>query len=317
MAILSFQKPDKIVLQKANDFEGVFEFRPLEPGYGNTIGNALRRVLLSSLEGYAIVGIKIEGVDHEFATIHGVTEDVTEMILNLKQVRFKLKNDSDITSEKINISIKGKSEFVAGDIEKATSPLAHRIQTHIEKLKTDSFHTNNPIELSIIKDEYTDIEINLISDDKQEYKGEVEEISSSKSTLGLHAEETIVAITPPEMMPPGDYDLEIIDSNGSHFEQEITWGVLALNTNKATYSSGETVDFEIAVLDKAGAMVCDAECVYIICVPFMTGAGLTSCAPANSCFPAERMLSDFTWACRDSAMAAIKVATKKSLFFFI
>ncbi len=121
MAILSFQKPDKIVLQKANDFEGVFEFRPLEPGYGNTIGNALRRVLLSSLEGYAIVGIKIEGVDHEFATIHGVTEDVTEMILNLKQVRFKLKNDSDFTSEKINISIKGKSEFVAGDIEKATS----------------------------------------------------------------------------------------------------------------------------------------------------------------------------------------------------
>ena len=121
MAILSFQKPDKIVLQKANDFEGVFEFRPLEPGYGNTIGNALRRVLLSSLEGYAIVRIKIEGVDHEFATIHGVTEDVTEMILNLKQVRFKLKNDSDFTSEKINISIKGKSEFVAGDIEKATS----------------------------------------------------------------------------------------------------------------------------------------------------------------------------------------------------
>ena len=121
MAILSFQKPDKIVLQKANDFEGVFEFRPLEPGYGNTIGNALRRVLLSSLEGYAIVGVKIEGVDHEFATIHGVTEDVTEMILNLKQVRFKLKNDSDFTSEKINISIKGKSEFVAGDIQNATS----------------------------------------------------------------------------------------------------------------------------------------------------------------------------------------------------
>ncbi|MSP08330.1 MAG: DNA-directed RNA polymerase subunit alpha, partial [Chitinophagaceae bacterium] len=78
MAILSFQKPDKIVLQKANDFEGQFEFRPLEPGFGLTLGNALRRVLLSSLEGFAIVGIKIEGVDHEFATLKGVTEDVTE-----------------------------------------------------------------------------------------------------------------------------------------------------------------------------------------------------------------------------------------------
>jgi len=107
MAILSFQKPDKIVLQKANDFEGQFEFRPLEPGFGLTLGNALRRVLLSSLEGFAIVGIKIEGVDHEFATLKGVTEDVTEIILNLKQVRFKRKADQDVSSEKITISIKG------------------------------------------------------------------------------------------------------------------------------------------------------------------------------------------------------------------
>ena len=114
MAILSFQKPDKIVLQKANDFEGQFEFRPLEPGFGLTLGNALRRVLLSSLEGFAIVGIKIEGVDHEFATIKGITEDVTEMILNLKQVRFKRKADQDVSSEKITLSIKGGSEFNAG-----------------------------------------------------------------------------------------------------------------------------------------------------------------------------------------------------------
>jgi DNA-directed RNA polymerase subunit alpha len=102
MAILSFQKPDKIVLQKANDFEGQFEFRPLEPGFGLTIGNALRRVLLSSLEGFALVGIKIEGVDHEFATIKGVTEDVTEIILNLKQVRFKKHVEHDVANEKIN-----------------------------------------------------------------------------------------------------------------------------------------------------------------------------------------------------------------------
>jgi len=91
MAILNFVKPDKIVLQKANDFEAQFEFRPLEPGYGVTIGNALRRVLLNSLEGHAIVGIKIEGADHEFATIKGVSEDLVEIILNLKQVRFKKK----------------------------------------------------------------------------------------------------------------------------------------------------------------------------------------------------------------------------------
>ena len=89
MAILSFQKPDKIVLQKSTDFEGTFEFKPLEPGFGVTVGNALRRVLLSSLEGYAVSGVKITGVDHEFSTIKGVNEDVTEIILNLKQVRLK------------------------------------------------------------------------------------------------------------------------------------------------------------------------------------------------------------------------------------
>jgi len=116
MAILNFQKPDKIVLQKATDFEGLFEFRPLEPGFGLTVGNALRRVLLSSLEGYAITGIKIEGVDHEFATIKGITEDVTEIILNLKQVRFKKIVEQDITSEKITLSIKNSTEFVAGQM---------------------------------------------------------------------------------------------------------------------------------------------------------------------------------------------------------
>jgi DNA-directed RNA polymerase subunit alpha len=121
MAILNFQQPDKIVLQKSTDFEAQFEFRPLEPGYGVTIGNTLRRVLLSSLEGYAIIGIKIEGADHEFATLKGVTEDVTEIILNLKQVRFKKIVENEISTEKIQISIKGKSEFTAEMIERATS----------------------------------------------------------------------------------------------------------------------------------------------------------------------------------------------------
>ncbi|WP_153799259.1 DNA-directed RNA polymerase subunit alpha [Foetidibacter luteolus] len=120
MAILNFQKPDKIVLQKATDFEGQFEFRPLEPGYGLTIGNTLRRVLLSSLEGYAITGMKIDGVDHEFATIKGVTEDVTEIILNLKQVRFKKKVDHDVINEKVSLSIKGRTEFTAGMLGEAS-----------------------------------------------------------------------------------------------------------------------------------------------------------------------------------------------------
>lgn len=118
MAILNFQKPDKIVLQKANDFEAQFEFRPLEPGYGVTIGNALRRVLLSSLEGYALTAIRIPGADHEFATIKGVLEDVTEIILNLKQVRIKKDGEGDIT-EKIDLNIKGQETFTAGMIGEA------------------------------------------------------------------------------------------------------------------------------------------------------------------------------------------------------
>lgn len=120
MAILNFQKPDKIILQKATDFEAQFEFRPLEPGFGVTIGNALRRVLLSSLEGYAIIGVKIEGVDHEFATMKGVSEDVVEIFLNLKQVRFKKVVDHEVANEKIILSIKNKTEFTAGMIADGT-----------------------------------------------------------------------------------------------------------------------------------------------------------------------------------------------------
>jgi DNA-directed RNA polymerase subunit alpha len=121
MGLLTFQKPDKIVLQKANDFEGTFEFKPLEPGFGVTVGNSLRRVLLSSLEGNAIVGVKFSGVDHEFSTIRGVLEDVTEIILNLKQVRLKKIMDDENASDKIFITIKDKETFTAGDIEKHTN----------------------------------------------------------------------------------------------------------------------------------------------------------------------------------------------------
>ena len=115
MAILAFQKPDKVLMLEADDFFGKFEFRPLEPGYGITIGNALRRILLSSLEGFAITSIKIDGVDHEFDTIPGVIEDVTNIILNLKQVRFKHIVD-DIENEKVSITVSGTEVFKAGDI---------------------------------------------------------------------------------------------------------------------------------------------------------------------------------------------------------
>ncbi len=117
MAILAFQKPDKVVMIESGEKFGKFEFRPLEPGYGITIGNALRRILLSSLEGFAISTVKIDGVDHEFSTIKGVIEDVTDIILNLKQVRFK-REVEDVETEKVSITISGQEEFTAGDINK-------------------------------------------------------------------------------------------------------------------------------------------------------------------------------------------------------
>ena len=120
MAILDFQKPEKVIMLESSDNKGQFEFRPLEPGYGITVGNALRRILLNSIEGFAITSIKIEGVDHEFSTIKGVVEDVTQLVLNLKQVRFKRQiEDSDL--EEVNITLSGQDAFTAGDIGKFTS----------------------------------------------------------------------------------------------------------------------------------------------------------------------------------------------------
>jgi len=120
MAILAFQKPDKVVMINSTDFNGQFEFRPLEPGYGITVGNALRRILLSSLEGFAITSVKIEGVDHEFSTFKGVVEDVTEIILNLKQVRFKRQIEGTDT-EKVSVIFSGASQMTAGVIGQFTS----------------------------------------------------------------------------------------------------------------------------------------------------------------------------------------------------
>jgi len=120
MAILAFQKPDKVIMLESGDSKGKFELRPLEPGYGMTVGNALRRILLSSLEGFAITSVRIEGVEHEFSTIKGVVEDVTEIILNLKKVRFK-KQIETTNTETVNVIISGQDKFTAGDINKFLS----------------------------------------------------------------------------------------------------------------------------------------------------------------------------------------------------
>ena len=120
MAILNFQKPDKVIMIDSSEFEGKFEFRPLEPGYGLTVGNALRRVLLSSLEGFAITSLKIEGVEHEFSTIPGVVEDVTEIILNLKQIRLK-RQIEEVENEKVTISFGGQEQLKASDFQKFIS----------------------------------------------------------------------------------------------------------------------------------------------------------------------------------------------------
>ena len=120
MAILNFQKPDKVIRIDSTESRGKFEFRPLEPGYGLTVGNALRRVLLSSLEGYAFTSLKIDGVDHEFSTIKGVVEDVTEIILNIKQIRLK-KQIEDVENEKINVIVGNQKVLKASDLQKFIS----------------------------------------------------------------------------------------------------------------------------------------------------------------------------------------------------
>ena len=120
MALFNFQKPDKVIMIDSDEFEGKFEFRPLEPGYGLTVGNALRRVMLASLEGFAITSVRIDKVDHEFSTLPGVVEDVTEMILNFKQVCFKQQIDS-VDSESVSVAISGQKQLTAGDLQKFIS----------------------------------------------------------------------------------------------------------------------------------------------------------------------------------------------------
>jgi DNA-directed RNA polymerase subunit alpha len=166
MSILAFQMPEKVVMEKADDFHGLFTFKPLEKGYGVTIGNALRRILLSSLEGYAVTGIKIPNVLHEFSTIEGVVEDVSELVLNLKMVR--LKKIADVVDNKITIPVKNQKQFTAGDIAKHTS----------------SFEILNPEHVICNMDESADFEIELTIDKGRGYLP-AEENKPSEQVFGF------------------------------------------------------------------------------------------------------------------------------------
>ncbi|HNS43028.1 MAG TPA: DNA-directed RNA polymerase subunit alpha, partial [Taishania sp.] len=161
MAILDFQKPDKVIMIQSDEQQGQFELRPLEPGYGITVGNALRRILLSSLEGFAISSIKIKGADHEFTSIKGVVEDVTEIILNLKQVRFKQQIEGT-DNEVVTVSISGQDQLTAGDIGKFTS--AFQVLNPDLVICNLNKSVKLEIELSIIKGRgYVPAEENKIS----------------------------------------------------------------------------------------------------------------------------------------------------------
>lgn len=164
MSILAFQMPEKVVMEKADNFHGLFTFKPLEKGYGVTIGNALRRILLSSLEGYAITGIKIPGVLHEFSTVEGIVEDVSEMVLNLKMVRFKKVTD-EFVDNKIVVPIKGQTTFTGADIQKNTS----------------SYEILNPDHIICHLDESVDTEIELYIEKGRGYVPSEENKSSDQS----------------------------------------------------------------------------------------------------------------------------------------
>ncbi|MCR4829332.1 MAG: DNA-directed RNA polymerase subunit alpha [Bacteroidales bacterium] len=148
MSILAFQKPDTVVMLEADDYKGTFEFRPLEPGYGITIGNALRRVLLSSLEGFAITSVRIDGVDHEFSSLPGVVEDMTDIILNLKQIRFRQQLEGT-DFEKVTLDINGKTLLKAGDLNEHLQAF-QVLNTDVEICHMEA-STNLHIELTIEK----------------------------------------------------------------------------------------------------------------------------------------------------------------------
>ena len=241
MSILSFQIPDKVVMEKADDFHGLFEFKPLEKGYGITVGNALRRILLSSLEGYAITGIKIPGVLHEFSTIPGVVEDVSEIILNLKQVRFK--KISENVDSKCVISIKKQEEFKAGDISKFTSSF-QILNPDFSICKLDS-NTNLDIEITIEKGRgYVPAEENKLGDQVFGYIP-IDAIFTPIRNVKYSIENTRVE-------QKTDYEKLILDieTDGSIHPEDALKGAANILIKHFMLFSDQTMTFETAKADE-------------------------------------------------------------------
>lgn len=253
MSILAFQMPEKVVMEKSDDFHGLFTFKPLEKGYGVTIGNALRRILLSSLEGYAITGIKIPGVLHEFSAIEGIVEDVSEIVLNIKMIRFKKLSDS--VDNKINISIKNQTQFTAGDIAKFTS----------------SFEVLNPDLVICNMDESAELELELMIDKGRGYVP-AEENKPSEQTFGYIPIDAIFtpvknvkySVENTRVEQKTDYEKLIVDieTDGSiHPENALKGAANILIQHFMLFSSDSTLILESA--DKSEPEAVDEEMLHM------------------------------------------------------
>jgi DNA-directed RNA polymerase subunit alpha len=237
MSILAFQMPDKVVMEKADDFHGLFEFKPLEKGYGVTIGNALRRILLSSLEGYAVTGIKVPGVLHEFSSIEGVVEDVSEIILNLKMVRFR--KVSEGMDNKIVVNIKDSKVFKAGDIARYTS----------------SFEVLNPDLVICNLDTSVNLEVELFIDKGRGYVP-ADENRPADQTFGYIAIDAIFtpiknvkySVENTRVEQKTDYEKLLIDieTDGSIHPEEALKGAANILIQHFMLFSDQTMTFETA-----------------------------------------------------------------------
>ncbi len=235
MSILAFQMPDKVVMEKADDFHGLFEFKPLEKGYGVTIGNALRRILLSSLEGYAITSVKIPGVLHEFSSIEGVVEDVSEIILNLKMVRFK--KISDVADSKIVVNIKNSKVLTAGDIGKFTS----------------AFQILNPEHVICNMDESVNLEVDLVIEKGRGYVP-AEENKINDQAIGFVAVDAIFtpiknvkySIENTRVEQKTDYERLLIDiqTDGSIHPEDALKGAAKILIQHFMLFSDQTMTFD-------------------------------------------------------------------------
>lgn len=235
MSIVTFQMPDKVVMEKADDFHGLFEFKPLEKGYGVTIGNALRRILLSSLEGYAVTAIKIPGVLHEFSSVEGIVEDVSEIILNLKMIRFK--KISDAVDSKITVSIKNSKQFTAGDIGKFTP----------------SFQILNPELVICNMDESVNTEIELIIEKGRGYVP-AEENKQGDQVIGFISVDAIFtpiknvkySIENTRVEQKTDYERLLIDiqTDGSVHPEDALKGAAKILIQHFMLFSDQTMTFE-------------------------------------------------------------------------